>query len=87
VEICGYPRKNYNHLDLGYLRGLGDALREYSVEAVSAYCSDLLRYPPGRLVERSVAIAETEHVARAAYALGVWLLVVLASYMVNFCNR
>lgn len=76
VEIGGYPRWNYDHLDEDYLQMLADAFTKYGVKPVSVHCPDLLRYPIENAAERSAAIAETERAARAAYRLGARLMVV-----------
>lgn len=76
VEIGGYPRRNYDHLDPEYLMMLDKAFKKYGVEPVSVHCPDLLRYPIENAVQRSAAMAETERAARAAYALGARLMVV-----------
>lgn len=76
VEIGGYPRSHYDHLDPVYLKSLDAAFRQYGVEAVSVHCPDLLRYPISNPIQRSAAIAETERAARAGYALGARLMVV-----------
>ncbi len=76
VEIGGYPREFYDHLDPEYLAGLKAAFEKHGVHPVSSHCPDLLRYYIPDAVQRSAAIAETERAARTAYALGARLMVV-----------